>query len=251
VQAEATGGHREGLGVIVREVGEIDSHARVGEPDWRTVGSDNMAVRSQTARRERLAGAGLRFSIVGDDIEKGFEAGLDPGVGGVGVDLQDEVGFGAQLGGEHGMSEGVNGATEVADAQQEEVRMLLGQGDRVEDLVGGVPHGGPLADGREAVDRDDVHSLARELLAHRLRTLRSGRVVAVARQQNRRFSGPHRFFQRPLSQLAQGALDLRLGTDRRRPGLLGKLPGLPQLPNRQIHKCQARFVAQGEIQHWG
>jgi len=59
---------------------------------------DDLAVRSETARGERLAGTGLRLSIVGDDIEKGFEAGLDAGVGGVGIYLQDEVGFGAQLG---------------------------------------------------------------------------------------------------------------------------------------------------------
>jgi len=45
------------------------------------------------------------------------------------------------------VSEGVNGATEVADTEQEEVRMLPGQGDRIENLVGRVPHGGPSPTG--------------------------------------------------------------------------------------------------------
>ena len=249
VQAEPAGGHREGLGVILREVGEIDPHARVGERDiGAPLARMTWPSEAETARGERLAGAGLRLSIVGDDIQKGLEAGLDPGVGGVGIDLQDEVGFGAQLGGEHGVSEGINGATEVADAQQEEVRMLPGQRDRIENLVGGVPHGRPLSDRREAVGRDDGHAHARELLAHRLRALGRESVVAAARQQNRRFPRAHRLGQGALSHLAQGALDFRLGAHGRRPGLLGQAARLPQFPDGHFHQRRTGLVAAGKIQ---
>ena len=193
-------------------------------------------------------GLGLRLPIVGDDVEKGLEAGLDAGVGGVGVYLQDEVGFGAQLGGEHGVSEGVNGATEVADAKQEEVRMLPGQGDRIENLVGRVPHGRPLSDRREAVGRDDGHAHAGELLAHRLRTLGRKSVVAAARQQNRRFPRAHRLGQGALSHLTQGALDFRLGANGRRPGLLGQVARLAQFPDGHFHQSRTGLVAAGKIQ---
>ena len=195
------------------------------------------------------AGADLRFSIVRDDIQKGLEAGLHPGVGGVGVDFEDEAGFGAQLGGEHGVSEGIDGATEVAYAQQEQVRMLLGQGNRIENLVGGVPHRRALSDRRQAVGRDDGHAHTRELFAHRLRTLRCKGVVAATGQQNRRFPCLHRSGQGLLSQLTQGALDCPLGAHGRRPGQPGQAARLSQLLDGHFHQGRTGLVAAGKIQH--
>jgi len=88
------------LGVILGEVGEIDSSAAcIGELALvcRRRGM-TWPVRSETAWRERLGERGLGLAIVGDDIQKCLEASLDSGVGGMGVYLQDEIGLGAQLG---------------------------------------------------------------------------------------------------------------------------------------------------------
>ena len=86
-------------------------------------------------------------SVIPDDVEKRFQAGLHAGVGRVGVNLKNQVRLGAHLGGEHRVGERVNGATEVAHAKQEQVRVLPDQGHGIEDLVGEVPRGRPFPTG--------------------------------------------------------------------------------------------------------
>ena len=70
VQAQPAGSHRKGLGVVLGKVGKINPHPRVGKRDLRAVGADDLAARSQTARREGWAGIGMRLAIVGDDIQE-------------------------------------------------------------------------------------------------------------------------------------------------------------------------------------
>jgi hypothetical protein len=92
--------------------------------------------------------------VVADDVEKGFQPGLDSGIGGVRVDLQDQIGFRSHFGGEHGVGKGVDGATEVADAQQEQVWVLLGDRHGIQNLVRKVPGGGTLSDRQQTVGGD-------------------------------------------------------------------------------------------------
>ena len=188
-RSQPAGGHSRRHGRGTRRSWESRC-ARAGRPAANCAPSARV-IWPPEVKRQGVNGrrwAGLRLLIVRDDVQKGFEAGLDSGVGGVGVNLEDEVGLGAQFGSEHGVSEGVDGATEVAHAEQEEVRVLPGQGDGIEDLVGRVPHRGPVPDRREAVGRDDGHAHAGKLLAHRLRALGGEGVVAAAGQENRRLS---------------------------------------------------------------
>ena len=48
-----------------------------------------------------VGAAGLAGAVVPDDVEEGLQPGLHAGVGGVGVDFENQVGLGAHLGGQH------------------------------------------------------------------------------------------------------------------------------------------------------
>ena len=71
----------------------------VGERDPLASGGDHRAALYQPARREGLVDAGLSRVVILDDIEKSLKARLHAGVGGVGVDFEDQVRLRSQLGG--------------------------------------------------------------------------------------------------------------------------------------------------------
>ena len=79
----------------------------------------------RSSRVESLGAAALAGTKVSDDIEEGFQTGLHTGVGGVGVDFENQIGLGAHLGCQHRLREGVNGATEIAHAEEKQIGMLF------------------------------------------------------------------------------------------------------------------------------
>ena len=176
----ADGQEREGLGVVLREVGKIEFHPRISQRDLLSVRADDLAGLRQAARRKLPAMAGLHFAVAPDDVEKCLQAGLHACVGGVGVDLKDQVRLRPQLGREHGVRERVDGAAEIADAKEEQVRVLPGEGHGIHDLVRKVPGSGTAADRHEAVGGDHRDAHAGELPAHGLRGFRGECIVAVA-----------------------------------------------------------------------
>ena len=75
------------------EVGQVDLHARIGQPHFFAVRPDDPAARGQPARRERPGGAVARLPIVAGDVEKRLEAGNQACIGGVLVNLYLETWF--------------------------------------------------------------------------------------------------------------------------------------------------------------
>ena len=104
--------------------------------------------RPPDASRQGMNGRGRAVSprlIIPDDVEKRLQPRLHAGVGGVGVNLENQIGLGAQLGAEHRLGERVDGATEVAHAEQKQIRVLAGERHGIEDLVREVPRGRALS----------------------------------------------------------------------------------------------------------
>ena len=194
---------------------------------------------------------GRRSLIVTNDVQERLEPGLDPGVGGVRVDLEDQVGLGAHLGRDLGVGKGVHGAAEIADADQEQVGMFFGQGHGVQDLVGEVPGKGPLFDRRQAISGDGRHAHAREFPADRLGRLGCVGVVAAAGKQDRWFSFRQRTLEGLLSQLLHGPFSLHLGALCRFPGLPDPFASDPELARNHLLQLRTAFVATGEIQDRG
>ena len=78
--------------------------------------------------------------------------------------------------------EGIDRATEVADAEKEKVGMLFGERCRIQDLICEMPGRWSCPDRHKAIGGNHRHSHAGEFLAHRLRSLGCVRVIAVTRQ---------------------------------------------------------------------
>ena len=97
VQPKPAGRQGQGPGVVGGEVGKVDLHSRVGERHGLAVRSDDAAARYEPARGEGARAVGLHVPVVVDDVEEGLQPGLDSGIGGVGVDLEDQVGFRSHL----------------------------------------------------------------------------------------------------------------------------------------------------------
>ena len=73
----------------------------------------------------RLVRLALSSTEVFDDIEESFQTGLHAGVGGMSIDFENQIGFRAHLGSEHRLGESVDGATEIAHAEEKQIGMLL------------------------------------------------------------------------------------------------------------------------------
>src|ERR1035441_10621737 len=127
--------------MILGEVEKIEFHPRVGERHTLAVRTYDATPFGQSTRRERLGNAGLRDVVVLHDVKKRFQARLHASVGGMGVDFEDQIGFGSELRCEHGMSECVDRTTEVAHAEKEKGGVLLGEGHGVQDLIVEMPNG--------------------------------------------------------------------------------------------------------------
>src|ERR1039458_881209 len=102
--------------MILGEVEKIEFHPRVGERHTLAVRTYDATPFGQSTRRERLGNAGLRDVVVLDTVKNRIQARLHASVGGMGVDFEDQIGFGSELRCEHGMSECVDRTTEVAHA---------------------------------------------------------------------------------------------------------------------------------------
>ena len=160
------GQEREGLRVVRGEIGEIQLHPRIGQRHLFPVRADDPAALGQAAECERAAVAGLPLTVIPDDVEKRLEAGLHAGVGGVGVDFENQIGLRSQLGREQGVRERIDRAAEIADAKQEQIGMLPGEGHAAHDLVGEMPGGRTVADGQEAIGGNHRDPHAGEFPAH-------------------------------------------------------------------------------------
>ncbi len=130
--------------VAERRPDERDARVAQGEalagcacPRPRAAGSRRR--RGSAARAGAAArGAPARRKLV-DDVEEGLDARVEAGVGGVGVDLEDEVGLLAHHPAQVVQHERVRRAGEVRDPGQVEVRRLLDAGDRLHVLLAVVP----------------------------------------------------------------------------------------------------------------
>src|SRR3990172_3851380 len=80
----------KGPSVVGGEVREVDSDPRVRERHGLAVRSDDAAARNEPAGGEGACCNGLHIPIVVDDVQEGLQPGLDSGIGGVCVDLEDE-----------------------------------------------------------------------------------------------------------------------------------------------------------------
>ena len=186
MQAKPAEGHCRGLRVNLRKVEKMQLDSWVGERHSLAFRGDHGPVLHQLAGRERLRRDGLGCVVVLHNIEKSFQARLHAGICGVSVDFQYQIRLRPQLRGKQRMGEGVDRATEVADAEQKQVGTLLGKRGRIQYLIGEVPDRGPSPNRHKAIGGNHLHSHAGELFAHRLRSLGGVRVIAVARQQDRR-----------------------------------------------------------------
>ena len=93
IQPQPAGRPGQAFRVVLGKVRETDFHPGVIQPDGLAIGSDDAAAREQPAGVEGPDGTGLPRLVVGGDVQKGFQAGLDAGVGGMGVNLKDQVGL--------------------------------------------------------------------------------------------------------------------------------------------------------------
>ena len=92
IQPQPAGRPGQIFRMVVGKVREADFDPRVVQLDSLSIGSDNPAA-AQLAQVEWFNRSGLPRPIVGSDVQKCFQAGLDAGVGGMGVNLKDKVGF--------------------------------------------------------------------------------------------------------------------------------------------------------------
>ena len=185
---------------------------------------------------------------ISDDVEKRLQPRLHAGVGGVRVNLDDQVGLRSHFGAEPRLGERVNRATEIAHAQQKQIRVLPAEGHGIEDVVREVPGGRSFSHGREAVSGDGRDAHAGEFLPHRLRSLRREGVVAVAGEQDGRFSFRHRSRQRLLTEFPQRGLRFRLGAHGGGPCFVRERTRRSQIADGHLHERRTCRVAVGEIQ---
>ena len=75
----------------------------------------------EPGRSEAIGSAALTGAKVSDDVEERLQPSLHAGVGGVGVDFENQIGLGAHLRRQHRLRKGVDGAAEIAHAEQEQI----------------------------------------------------------------------------------------------------------------------------------
>ena len=187
-------------------------------------------------------------TLVGDDVQECLQPRLDSGVRGVGVDLEQQVGLGTRFRRQQGVGEGVDGATEIADVQQEQVAVPLGQFHGVHDDVGIVPGGGPRGLLGQTVSGDHPDSHAGQFFRNRLRGLRRKGVVTAADQDHGRLSVGQRVVQGLPPEFPQGLFGLQLHPDRFAVGRFRRRSGKPPVDSRQLHHFLARLVTSGKVQ---
>ena len=96
-ETQPADGHGQRLGVKQGEVGEPKLHPRVLKRHLLAAGALNPTAPDEPARSEWLVRASRRLGGVLNDVQERLQAGLHTGIGGVGVDLEDEVRLGAHL----------------------------------------------------------------------------------------------------------------------------------------------------------
>ena len=162
MKAQPANRHRHGFRVKLRKVGEVELDPRIGERHRLTIAAYDLPARAESRGVELAGAAALSGPEVSDDIEKRFETGLHAGVGGVGIDFENQIRLGAHLGSEHRLSESVNGATEIAHAEEKQIGLLFHQIHRIHDLVGEMPRGRARARcGDQTVGGNRRHAHAR------------------------------------------------------------------------------------------
>ena len=145
--------HGPGLGVIGGKIGDMELYPPVAQRDALAGRRGNRGVWADRGRAKAvlLALGGTRAA---DDVQKGFQPRLHAGVGGVGVDLQRQIGLRAQPGRKQGVDEGVDRAAEIADVEQEQIVVPAHQLDRIYHHIGEVPGRRAAVELGQAVARD-------------------------------------------------------------------------------------------------